>query len=316
MVRKMPRTSRRSFKLKRAYDLAFSPNAKLVATVSRDVRLWDILSKKPLFSVHPLSHPSHLDFSPDSARIAVKSTSGRIIVIGAMSGGTITDCANQAEGEGSCLYFSADGQRLVDASWAGMLTVRHSESGTTAFQEAVGGMVSALTATTDRATFAYTISKRPVSDREPPSETIVIRRWPFTANAPSLLPVSRCHITAISLAPSGSRLALLHGAPPNTLEIIDLNSARVTAVATVQLGGTGASLDWSPDECLLGCVERHQVTIFESASLRRIHNIELRYASAVHFSQQHGVLGLGSWEQGHVLDLAELDTYKLHAKAV
>ena len=312
----MARASLRSFKLKRAYDLAFSPNAKLVATASRDVRLWDILSKKPLFSVHPLSHPSDLDFSPDSARIAVKSTSGRIVVIDAKSGETVTDCANQAEGEGASLYFSPDGQCLVDASWGGTLTARLSESGTIAFQEAVGGMVSELTTTTDRATFAYTISKRPASDREPPSETIVIRRWPFTANAPSILPVSRCHITAISLAPSGSRLALLYGAPPNTLEVINLNSARVTAVATVQLGGTGASLDWSPDECLLGCVERHQVSIFESASLRRIHNIELSYASAVHFSQQHGVLGLGSWEQGHILDLAELDTYKLHAKAV
>ena len=312
----MARASLRSFKLKQAYDLAFSPNTKFVATVSRDVRLWDILSKKPLFSVHPLSHPSHLDFSPDSARIAVKSTSGRIIVLDATSAMTITDCANQEEGEGARLYFSPDGQFLVDASWGGTLTARLSKGGAVAFQEAVGGMVSELTTTTDRTTFAYTISKHPASDREPPSETIVIRRWPFTENAPSLLPVSRCFITAISLAPSGSRLALLYGAPPNTLEIIDLHSARVTAAATVQLGGTGASLDWSPDECLLGCVERHQVSIFESASLRRIHSIELRYASAVHFSQQHLVLGLGSWEQGHVLDLAELDTYKLHAKAV
>ena len=312
----MARASLRSFKLKRAYDLAFSPNFKSVATVSRDVRLWDILSKKPLFSVHPLSHPSHLDFSPDSTRIAVKSTSGHIIVIDATSGETITDCANQVEGEGARLYFSPDGQFLVDASWGGKLTARLSKSGTIAFQEAVGGMVSGLTTTTDRTTFAYTISKRPASDREPPSETIVIRRWPFTANPPNLLPVSRCFITAVSLAPSGSRLALLYGAPPNTLEIIDLHSSRVTVATTVQLGGTGASLDWSLDECLLGCVERHQVSIFESGSLRRIHRIELPYASAVHFSPQCRVLGLASWEQGHVLDLAEIDTYKLHAKSI
>ena len=310
----MARLQSKSFKLKQAYDLAFAPDANLVATISRDVLLWDVSARKRLLSIHPLSHPSYLDFSPDGTRLAVKSTSGRIVVIDAVTGQTLADCDNEREGEGAPLYFTPEGDSLVDASWDGALTARHSATGTVIFRESVGGMVSEFTTSADRTTFAYTISRPPVTDTQPPPEdSIVVRRWPFTANHPSIMPVARRFITCISLSPSASRLAVLYGAPPTTLEVCDVATGCILASAEVELGGTGASLGWSPDESLLGCVERRGISLFHSASLVRTHLIEMPYPASVSFSPHGGLLGLASWEQGRVLDMTEMEPHGLHA---
>jgi WD40 repeat protein len=310
----MARLQSKSFKLKRAYDLAFAPDAKLVATISRDVLLWDTSARKRLLSVHPLSHPSHLDFSPDGTRLAIKSTSGRIVVIDAVTGETLTDCDNEREGEGAPLYFTPEGDSLVDASWNGALTARHSATGTVIFRESVGGMVSELTTGADRTTFAYTISRPPATNTEPPPEdSIMVRRWPFTANRSSVMPVARRFIRCISLSPSASRLAVLYGAPPKTLEICDVATGRILASAEVELGGSGTSLGWSPGESLLGCVERRGISLFQSATLLRTHLIEMPYPASVSFSPHGGLLGLASWQQGRVLDMTEVSPHELHA---
>lgn len=311
----MARLQSKSFKLKRAYELAFAPDAKLVATISRDVLLWDTSARKRLLSVHPLSHPSYLDFSPDGTRLAVKSTSGRIVVIDAVTGQTLTDCDNAREGEGARLYFTPEGDSLVDASWNGALTARHPATGTVIFRESVGGMVTKLTTSADRTTFAYTIFKRPATDKEPPPEdSIMVRRWPFTTNRPSMIPVARRFITCISLSPSASRLAVMYGASPATLEICDVATGRILADAQVDLGGSPASIGWSPDETLLGCVERRGISLFQSASLLRTHFIEMPYPASVSFSPHGRLLGLASWEQGRVLDMTEMGPHELHAE--
>jgi len=303
----------KSFQLRQAYDLAFSPDAKLVATISRDVLFWDVSTRKRLYSVHPLSHPSHLDFSPDGSRVAVKSTSGRIVIIDAVAGQTLMDCRDEQDGEGAPLYFTPEGNSLVDASWNGDLTERHSTTGTVVFREGVGGMVSELVTCADRTTFAYTISRRPATDDEPPPEdSIVVRRWPFTASQPgSRWPASRRFITSICLSPSASRLAVAYGSNPTTLEICDVADACVLASSHVELGGSGASLGWSADESLLGCVEERGVSLFQAASLRRTHLIEMPYSASVRFSPRGELLGLASWEQGRVLELSELEPHEV-----
>lgn len=288
----------------------------MLATISRDVLFWDTAARKRVRSVHPFSHPSHLDFSPDGQRLAVKSTSGRIVVLDAHTGDTVIDYANQRDGEGAPLYFAARGNALIDASWGGSLMVRDLARSELKFHERVGGMVSELSASEDRSVFAYTIGRRPPSDSSPPPEDlIVLRRWPFGRNRPCILPVSRPFITVLSLSPSASRIAVLYGAPPDALEIIDLSTADILAYARVDLGGSGSSVAWSPDESVLGCVERHRISLFEASSLRRTHMIPLRYPSAVTFSADGGLLGLASWEQGRILDIADLQTFELHANA-
>lgn len=311
----MARPKSKSFKLKRAYDLAFAPDAKLVATISRDLQLWDTSTQKQVCSVHPLAHPSNVDFSPDGTRVAVKSTSGRIVVSDTVTGRTLTDCNNEQEGEGVSLCFTPDGESLVDASWSGTLTARHSASGEVVFRENVGGKVGDLTFSADRTTFAYSISRRPeAATEQPPEDSIMVRRWPFAGYSPRLLPIARQFIRCISLSPSAARLAVLYGAPCKTLEIWDLAAGILVASAEVQPGGSGVSLGWSPDESMLGCVERSGVSLFQVKSLTRTHLVEMPYPASVRFSPEGQLLGLASWEQGYIIDTTELGAYELHKR--
>jgi WD40 repeat protein len=302
-------------RLKRAFDLTFSADGKRAATVARDVVLWDIDARKRVLSSHPFAHPGHLDFSPGGATLAVKSTSGRIAVLDTASGETLTDCRNQREGEGTQVYFSSDGNLLVDASWKGELRARNPSTGAIVFQEAAGGMVFHLDASADRTVFAYTVSQLPPSDTEPPPESpVVMRRWPFTSHPPRVLPLARRFIRALSLAPSGSALAVVHGASPTTLEVIELKNLKTIASLSIEPGGSPAGISWSPDELLLACVEQHGVSVFDTTSWRRSHGISIPYPGSVRFSPQ-GLLGCGSWEKACILSVQDLKAYQVDEKA-
>jgi WD40 repeat protein len=312
----MAKSASKSFKLKRAYELAFSPDAKVVATIGRDVIFWSTATRKRLLSVHPLSHPSHIDFSPDGASLAIKSTSGRIVILDAAKGRIVTDCANQTEGEGAPVYFTRDGHSVVDASWDGTLSIRSASDEEVTHRESVGGMVSNLSANADRRFFAYTIGRRAPSPKvSPPHDLIVFRRWPFARSESAILPVARPFIRAIALSPSATRLAVFYGAPPDPLEVIDVSTGRVLASAQIGSGGSGHSLAWSPDESMLGCVVDGGISLFDSSSLRRTHMIPLSYPAFVTFSADQRFLGLGSWNDSRVLDMSELAPFEVHANA-
>lgn len=298
----MTRTSSRSFKLKKGYDLAFSPDSRTLATIGRDIMLWDVAARKKRLSAHPVQHPSYIDFSPDGKRLAVKSTSGRIVIIDAATGDTLVDFANQQEGEGAHVLFTGDGEALVDASWNGVLTVRHATSGAILYREATGGMVAHLVTTTDRSTFAYTLAGVAPSNRKPSRESVLLRRWPFVSHAPVTLPIFHPHFGAIALSPTGSRLAVLH----ESVAILDLQTLKVIAMTPVKEDGAAPSIGWSRDGTLVVHTDGEGVSIHESTSLRRAHHIALNFSSAVRFSPQPGLVALGSWEEGRVLDIAEL----------
>ena len=232
----MVRSRSESFKLKRAFDLAFAPDAHMLATISRDVLFWDTAAHKRIRSVHPFSHPRHLDFSPDGKRLAVKSTSGHIVVLDARTATIVTDCANQHEGEGAPLYFTPKGDALVDASWRGSLTVRDVTTGGVSFQETVGGMVHELSASLDRRLFAYTIGRLPPSDTSsPPEDLIAFRRWPLARTRPCILPVSRPFISTLSLFSLRFTRCCSGRGLPDALEVIDVSTADILAHAMSSL---------------------------------------------------------------------------------
>jgi hypothetical protein len=71
--------------------------------------------RKRLWSSHPVSHPSCVNFSRHGTPLAVKSTTGRIAILDVESSATIVDFANQRDGEGAEAIFSPCGKYLVDA---------------------------------------------------------------------------------------------------------------------------------------------------------------------------------------------------------
>jgi len=96
--------------LKTAWEIAFSPTEDRVAYFGgRDISVLDLQTGRPLFAVHPIANPSHIDFSPNGDSLAVKGTSGRTIVLDAKTGELLSDFRNQKEGEGEGAFFSSCG---------------------------------------------------------------------------------------------------------------------------------------------------------------------------------------------------------------
>ena len=90
---------RKPLKIGRAYAVAISPDETRVAALARFVFVWDLHSGKKSFRSHPFAHPSDASFSPNGEYLAVKNTSGRIVVVAAHDGHTAADFKNDSDGE-------------------------------------------------------------------------------------------------------------------------------------------------------------------------------------------------------------------------
>ncbi len=119
----MPLDIRKSFKV------AFSPQSERLATLSRDVFMWNVSTKRKILRAHPLPHPAYCSFSPSGKELAVKGTSGQIVTIDSKAGKVLCDFDNSGDGEGANLLYSPCGDYIVDGSWAGQVFVRRTQSG-------------------------------------------------------------------------------------------------------------------------------------------------------------------------------------------
>jgi hypothetical protein len=129
--------------------VAFSRDGRLLAVLGRDVFVWEVALKSKAVRSHPFAHPSDAAFSPDQRHLAVKSTSGQIVIIDAQSGQTAVDFKNTADGEGSNLQYSSCGEYIVDGSWSGRLAVRRAGSGAREFVQEFGSGIRSVHSSCD-----------------------------------------------------------------------------------------------------------------------------------------------------------------------
>jgi hypothetical protein len=299
-------------KLKTAHEIAFSPAEDRVAFIGgRDATVLSIPAFKPVFAVHPIANPSHIDFSPDGSRLAVKNTSGHTVVLDAKTGRVLSDFHNQKEGEGASALFSCCSRYVVSVSWHGLLSVRDSAASELLFTHVDQDcMLSELSTPQDRRFFAYSLGRRPPSDyQSPPPETIVLRPWPIRKNGESELPKRWSFIGGLRVSPSGRLLGVIHGAPPEKLEVYDIKRSRVIGRRRVPSGGTRHSIAWSPDERLLGVNSDHSCLVLEMPSLTVRHEIPLRYSCYVGFSPSSRFLALGSWTSSFIVPMDHLAAF-------
>ena len=178
----MPRLQPPVVKLKTALEIAFSPaEDRLAFFGGRDVRVLRLPAFKSVFAVHPIAHPSHIDFSPDGRRLVVKSTSGRTVVLDAQTGRTLRDFRNQKEKEGSVALFSSCGRYVVSVSWGGLLSVRDSATGELVFSRVRKDcFLNDLSVPQDRRFFVYSVGHGAPSDSQPPPPAaVVLHSWPI-----------------------------------------------------------------------------------------------------------------------------------------
>jgi WD40 repeat protein len=293
----------KTLKVSTSYAVAFSTDSRLLATLGRDVWVWNLAARKKAARAHPFAHPSSACFSPSGDQLAVKSTSGEIALISTQDGALIRNFRNSDDGEGSNIQYSACGDFIVDGSWEGRMFVRHASSGKIEFSvEFPGEMITDIDHDAKGETWVLAHSPKATSATESPASCYFsVWRWPFArenfTHFPARVPFAR----RSALAPDATRLAVIHGAPLTELSVFDMASGARCAACSVRCGGTGYALAWSPDAEFLGSIQATNATIYHTKTLEPWRNLVLPYPSHIAFSPNGCLVAIGSWKAGVVL---------------
>lgn len=295
----------RPLRIGTSYSVAFSSNGGRLATVGRDVCVWDIECRVKITRSRPFSHPSHAGFAPDGGTLAVKSTSGRIAVIAAATGEMVVDFDNASDGEGTNVLFSPGGDFLVDGSWGGRLTVRRADSGAREFvQDFPGEMIRAIHRTQNGARWIVSHApKATTGDRPPAPGYFSVWAWPFVAGRFDILAPRIPFVRASALSPDGEHLAVVHGAPPNVLWVLRTRDGSRVATVSVDVGGTPCALAWSADGRLVGSAQDKLIAFYGWPGLAFLWDVPIEFPSDVAFSPCGKVVALGSWKSGRVMNM-------------
>jgi WD40 repeat protein len=304
------------WKIGTSNTVAFSRDGQLLATLGRYVFVWNVALKSKAVRSHPFAHPSDAAFSPDQRHLAVKSTSGQIVIIDAQSGQTAVDFKNTADGEGSNLQYSSCGEYIVDGSWSGRLAVRRAGSGAHEFVQEFGGdSIRSVHSSWDGRRWITAHGCKAISDdRPPPPDYFSVWDWPFRPGGYRVLPARVAFARSSAFSPDGALLAVVHGAPADMVSVFQLSDGTCVGAVSIQSGGTGHALGWSADGRLIGSVQDQIVVFYAWPSLGRMHELALAYPSDVAFSPCGDVLALGSWQAGWVLRADALTTTSLPQK--
>jgi WD40 repeat protein len=297
----------------KSYQLRFMDGGDNVIAIGRDIVLWNMLQRKRLCSSHPFKHPGHMDVSPSGARVVIKNTAGQLVILSTDSLEVIVAVPFERASEGDRPMYSPCGTQIIDSSWDGLLRLLDSSTGKVVHQElSVGVMIKSMTCDSGRMLFAY-VKQPKIADRasRAPFSRVVTRSWPFGDHPEAEISVGDAYVESVSLSPEGRRLAVLqmNACAEFSLRIIDLSEGSAIACRGVDPGGTNRSLAWSPDGSRLCCVEKGQLSVFDSTSLEYVARHVDAYPCYVEFSPDGTRIAIGSWEKGTVLPTDQLEPF-------
>ena len=297
----------RPIPLKRSVQVRFSRNGELCASISRDVKVLHVAARKEVFTTRPMAHPSNLDFSPDGRLLAVKSTSGRVVMLDSSSGATVTDFENDRDGEGSNILFSACGEFVVDGTWGGVLRVRRQSTGAVIFErDFPNTMIETVCSDQMGETWLTSHAPKITTNGLPAAPAYFLRwSWPFDQAEPVTLRLSASFLRSSAISPDGKFLSIVSGVPAATLQIYSLVNQDVVHAQEVVMGGTGSAVRWSRCSRYLGFVQKGRLSVLELASLRMVRDYAIEFPSAIEFSPDGAVVALGSWSAGRIVSWDE-----------
>ncbi len=294
-------------KIKKSYSVTFSPDGTLLATMGRYVSVWDVAKGRKKFRCNPLRHPSHLCFSPSGKQLAVKGTSGHIFIIDSETGEAVSDFMNLEDGEGANPQYSSCGEYLVDGSWNGRLFVRRASTGGIEFaQDFPGEMITRIHSAKEGQLWVVEHSPVATTSNLPLApDYFSLWSWPFRVNSCLFFPRRISFVRLSAVTRDGSLLAVVHGTPPVTLAVYRMSDGTEAGSVSIEAGGMGNGLSWSPDGRYIGLAQSKGAVVYEADKLKPVRDFSVPYASDIAFATQGNLLAIGSWQAGLVISLDE-----------
>ena len=159
--RARPRDTNHRLQASLVLDRAVLRRRRLPGQPCQQITLWNVSEGRRVASGPRFSHASSADFSPDGTLLAVKNTSGDVLVLSVPDLEEVSRLSGAGLGEGTPVRFAEDGKHIVDATWDGALMVRDALDGSLAWSE-TGESVFRLERSRDRAVWTYDRASWPV----------------------------------------------------------------------------------------------------------------------------------------------------------
>lgn len=232
-----------------AFRVRYSPCGEwLVSTGTRSVKIWRV-DREELACEFPLAHPSHIAFSRDSARLAVKTTSGAIWLVDRSDSGWEKHgvrCLSEGGCEGPAPQFVRDGLGLMDGSWDGDLTLRNVSGGVAWSQEFGGQGIRSVMPGCDGTVLVCQSAKQGGGDPLP----AYLTEWSIGDDVRLIRRVCTgiCHAREVCRSPDGEVVAMAISVGRPRVVTLDVASGRVIADSVVsRQHGAALNLRWSAD---------------------------------------------------------------------
>ncbi len=298
--------ARRTLKLPATYELAVSPRQTYVAAIGRNVVLADLKVRKRLASWHPFSHPSHIAFNGDESRIAVKNTSGEIVVLRIPDGSVAARHVPSGSDEGATLHFSDCGDYIVDGSWAGAIRVwaahdLHLVSEFTFPKE----MIQKVSCSADGKLWLFV--HQPIireGENFTPPPYLTIWEWPLKQPLATLF--SNMDILyGAAVSPCASFISTLGHVRSTRSTTLCLRTIAGNAVCSTHLsnGTSVKELRWAPNSRAIGVVSYAGFTIYDVPQLILRTTIDAKYPSDLAFIEENTCAILGTLDSGTIVPL-------------
>jgi WD40 repeat protein len=280
-------TSSTDFKLGSSSTVRFSDDGAYLVSLGQRITLWSVWEGRAVTSGPRFAHASSADFSPDGNLLAVKNTSGDVLVLSVPGLEEVSRLSGAALGEGTPVRFAEDGKHIVDSTRGGVLMIRDALDGSLAWSEK-GESVFRLERSRDRAVWTY--------DRR----QLYVRRWPFDVHKPDLIGFYGGPFS-VALSDDGSRVAGISDGLVVSERQADGTWSSPEQVFPAPWDGSAHGLGWGPGNELL---HAHHSTVRVFDDLRSApHLIRLSFlALDVAISPTAKATAFGGYEQGLVSD--------------
>lgn len=303
------------FRLPIGFALCCSDDGGTLVCVGRRVNVFDIRSRKRISTAHPFSHPSHAAFSPDGKFLAVKYTSGRILALDPATGIVMRDYKNQKEGEGSEVFFSPDGNQLIDASWKGVITVRNLFEPTMVTQQSFPGeMIARISCDSARRNWLFEHHpKVRTGERRPLSPYLTLQKWPFGKHRAKVLALDLDRVASATLSPDATRICYVctRQRRGSRIKIARVSDGKIiVSSGEIKIGGTGSNLAWSSDGVYVGSVQSRRFAFYRASDLSAVGEVPCTYPSSICFLPGRDDVVLGSWNSSALVELDDIATGK------
>ena len=220
------------------------------------------------------------------------------------------DYRNQEEGEGGEVFFSPDGQELVDGSWSGLISIRKLTGTGAITNHFPGEMIDRISHDSHKRFWLIQHKKKVQTGQESPEyDYLVLHRWPLFERKQKVFSFD-CYLRSATISPDGSRICLIgrrRGAGNSWIQVVRVSDSKIIAINTkIEIGGTGSALAWSTDSNLVGSVQKGRFVFYRASDLVSLGELPCQYPSSICFLPKDDLVVLGTWNSSVLVRIADV----------